>query len=158
MIAKLFKVLSGLFDAQPHIRDTRNKRLINYWWSRVFYKTATLSKLANGHPTYPKPGHGLIYYYLVRGKVRYVGKTSERSLKWRMTRRQANGQIGYRYSIKRRMLNAYRCNRLTIKTREVPLANLDTIEKEEIALHAKTSRLWNIEHNQRSRILNRWFY
>ena len=164
----ILKLLRFLFDTsydepyikdygQPYIRNTHNKRLINYWWSKVFYNSAILRDLANGHPLYPKPGYGLLYYYIIDGRVRYIGQTGERSLKWRMTRRQPNGAIGYNYSIKRHMLNAYRSHRLTIKTRETPLADLDAVEIKEITQHSGYgNRLWNVEHNQNFRKSNRY--
>ena len=164
LLVSLFKLLEGLFfdgrtratETQPYIKNNHNKKLINYWWSRVFYNNDNLEQLAPGCPLYPRQGHGLIYYYIVGDRLRYIGQTKERSLKWRMTRRQANGNMGYHYSIKRQMLNAFRSGILKIQTREVRVGSLDETEEREIKFYSKANRLWNIEHNLNYRRSNRW--
>ncbi len=154
----LFQILSDLFTpGQPYIKNARNKKLINYWWSEVFYSPDYLKKVADGYSIDPRQGYGLIYYYFINNRLRYIGQTRERSLQWRMTRRQANGHIGYNYSIKRQMLNAYRSGTLKIQTKEIRIADLDRIEEEEIRLHSKKGKLWNIEHNEHYRKTNRRF-
>ena len=51
----IFKLLGNLFESkqpyirnveskQPYIRNVRNKKLINYWWSEVFYSPDYLKK------------------------------------------------------------------------------------------------------------------
>lgn len=77
-------------------------------------------------------------------------------MKWRMTRRQLNGNIGYRYCIKRLMLNAFRSGNLRIETKEVRMADLDATEEREIKFYSKTNRLWNIEHNPSYSKSNCW--
>ena len=167
LLESLFSWLESLFSpkpsagrtivaVQPYIKNSRNKGLINYWWSTVFYNNDNLRRLANGYSLYPRQGYGLIYYYIVGGQLRYVGQTRERSLKWRMTRRQPNGHTGYNYSIKRQMLNAFRSSILEIQTKEVGVSDLDATEEHEIKFYSRTNRLWNIEHNFNYRQSNRW--
>ena len=69
-------------------------------------------------------------------------------MQWRMTKHQANGHIGYNYSIKLQILNAYRSGNLKIQTKEIKAADLDGVEEEEIRLHSKNEKLWNIGHNE----------
>ena len=154
----LAKLLRGLFEAkQPYIRNVRNKKLIKYWWSKIFYSPEHLKRMANGYPIYPREGYGLIYYYFINNRLRYIGQTREKSLQRRMTKRQSNSHIGYNYSIKRQMLNAYRSGGLKIQTKEIRVADLDRVEEEEIRLHSKNEKLWNIEHNEYFKKTNRWF-
>ena len=158
ILKTIWRILGFLFEKeQPYIKNVRNRKLINYWWSKVFYSPEHLKKMAGKHPLYPRPGYGLVYYYFIGNRLRYIGQTRERSLQWRMTRRQANGHIGYNYSIKRQMLNAYRAGKLSIVTREVKVADLDRLEAEAIEANAKDNKLWNIEHNEHFKKSNRWF-
>ena len=92
--------------------------------------------------------HGLIYYYLVNGQVRYIGQTRENTLKWRMNKPHDNGHTGYNLYIKRNMLQAASENRLDIKTHRVLISQLDQYEKTEIEAYAPTNKLWNQEYNQ----------
>lgn len=131
----------------PYIRDAKNQKLINFWWSKIFYNNENLKALAGTSPIYTRPGFGLVYCYVVADTVRYVGQTREESLKWRMTRRQKNGHIGYRPAVKRCLINAYRAGSLGIETKLVPLAKLDQQEQALIADYSPTNRLWNIDHN-----------
>lgn len=157
-IQTIRRILGFLFkEEQPYIRNVRNRELINYWWSEVFYSPKHLRKMAGKYPLNPRPGYGLVYYYYIGGRLRYVGQTRERSLRWRMTRRQANRHIGYNYSIKRQMLNAYRAGKLSIVTREVKVADLDKVEREAIEANSRWSKLWNIEHNKYFNKSNRQF-
>ena len=137
-------------SGQPYIKNVNNRKLINYWWSKTFYNDDHLQRLAGKDIIRPRPGYGLIYYYLINGRVYYVGQTRERSLKWRMTKHQPNYKIGYRYGMKRKMLNASRAGRLSISTKEIPIGQLNDFEIAEIKRYA-SSRLWNIEHNPYSR-------
>ena len=135
---------------QPYIKSVASpggKKLANYWWSQVFYNDDNLKRLAGKHPVRPRQGYGLVYRYIVKDKVRYVGQTGERSLKWRMTKKQANGQSGYRPVIKKRLLNAYRAGVLRIETEQLPLSKLDGREKALIESYPASNRLWNVEHN-----------
>ena len=93
----IFKAFQELFSTssrptvrgvQPYIKNSRNKGLIKYWWSAVFYDNDNLRMLANDCPLHPRQDYGLMYCYIVDGQLRYIGQTRERSLKWRMTRRQ----------------------------------------------------------------------
>ena len=79
--------------------------------------------------------------------MRYVGQTGERSLKWRMNKKQTSGSNGYRPIIKKNLLNAYHRGDLRIKTELVPLGKLDQREQALIAKYGPTNRLWNVEHN-----------
>ena len=113
---------------QPYIKSVASpggKKLANYWWSQVFYNNDNLKRLAGKHPVRPRQGCGLVYRYIVKGKVRYVGQTGERSLKWRMTKKQTSGYIGYKPVIKKNLLNAYRAGVLRIETEQLPLSKLD---------------------------------
>ena len=135
---------------QPHIKSVASpggKKLANYWWSQVFYNDDNLKRLAGNHPIYPRQGRGLVYRYVVRDKVRYVGQTGERSLKWRMTKKQTSGHSGYKPVIKKNLLNAYRAGTLRIETEQLPLSKLDGREKALIKSYPPSNRLWNIEHN-----------
>ena len=141
---KIFKLIARLLgflfaEEQPYIKNVRNRKLINYWWSKVFYSPEHLKKMAGKHCLYPRPGYGLVYYYSIGNRLRYVGQTRERSLQWRMTRRQTNGHIGYNYSIKRQMLNAYGAGKLSIATEEVKVADLDRVEAEAIRANSKVT-------------------
>lgn len=137
---------------QPHfgkIKNKRDRKLLNYWWSKVFYNNDNLQHLVGSHPLYAGRGWGLVYTYVVSGRVRYVGQTRENSLKYRMTKKQTNGRIGYRLGIRRRLLNAYRNGRLEIKTELLPISRLDGREVELIELYGRGGWLWNVEHNPR---------
>ena len=137
-------------QAQPYIRSIASpegKKLANYWWSQVFYDNDNLQRLAGSNSIYPTDGHGLVYRYIIRDRVRYIGQTRERSLKWRMTKNQPGGHIGYSPTIKKHMLNAYRQGVLRIETESVRIDKLDDREQELIARYGPTNRLWNIEHN-----------
>ena len=142
---------------QPYINNSRPEKLINYWWSEVFYDNQNIKLISRGCEIYPRDGYGLIYYFIIRGQLRYIGKTRERSLKWRLTRRQADGTIGYSYSIKRQLLNSFRENSLRIQTKEVELADLDKTEAREINICSKAYKLWNIEHNPSYKTSNRFY-
>ena len=133
----------------PEVRTTGNKKLINLLWSRVFYSDGNLAKIAGRCAIRAEKGWGLVYCYLVDGRPRYVGQTRERSLSWRMTKRQRQGKIGYNYAIKRNLINAYRNGSLSIWTRRVKLAELNRLEKELIEKYGPSCRLWNQVHNEK---------
>ena len=120
---------------------------INYYWSQAFYKN--LKTFTGDSITYTDYNHGLIYYYLVDGQIRYVGQTREKTLKWRLAKPQENGHTGYNLYIKRNLLQAASEGRLRIETRKIPKSQLNDREKTEIETYAPTNRLWNWEHNQR---------
>ena len=122
-----------------------NESAINYYWGEAFYKN--LEVLTDNNITYTDRNHGLIYYYLVDGQVRYIGQTRESTLKWRMNKPQADGCIGYNLYIKRNMLQAASGGRLSIRTYRIPQFQLDQYEKAEIEAYAPTNRLWNQEYN-----------
>ena len=164
LLRSILRVFNDLFVGakpnlkpdQPYLKNVRNKKLINKLWSEVFYNEDNLTRLANGYPICSEEGYGLIYYYFINGRLRYIGQTRENSLKWRMTRRQPNGNIGYSYPIKRLMLNAFRSGTLQIQTKKVLVAELDKIEQQEIRLYSD-NRLWNKEHNPHYQPFNRRF-
>ena len=137
---------------QPRFGQLKNKqaqKLLNHWWSKVFYNNDNLQRLAGGCPLYAGPHQGLVYCYIIGGRVRYVGQTRENSLKRRMTKRQSNNRIGYRLGIRRRLLNAERADRLQITTELLPVAELDRREIELIELYGRQGWIWNVEHNPR---------
>ena len=145
---------SGPDKAQPPstepILPSRNYFLmkeesINYYWSRAFYDH--LESFTGNANIYTDHEHGLIYYYIVDDQVRYIGQTRENSLRWRMTRPQAGGQIGYNLFIKRNMLEAASKGGLAITTKVMPKARLNDYERSEIEKYALANRLWNQEHN-----------
>ena len=118
---------------------------ISYYWGEAFYKN--LESFTGSSITHTDGYHGLIYYYIVDGQVRYIGQTRENTLKWRMNKPQADGRIGYNLYIKRNLLQAAAESRLRIVTRKVLKSQLDQYEKAEIEAYAPTNRLWNQEHN-----------
>ena len=138
----------------PNVKINSTKKLINLLWSRVFYNDDHLTKIAGRCPIRTQEDEGLIYCYLINGQVRYVGQTRENSLKRRMTRRQSNGKIGYNYSIKRHLINAYRNGSLSIWTMRTAISKLDNLEKQLIERYAPYHRLWNQEHNKYFKMSN----
>ena len=141
----------------PYIRSSRDRKLINEWWPKVFYDKNNLRNLARGCKLYSRRGYGLIYHYIIAGKLRYVGQTRESSLRRRMVRFQANGRTGYSYAIKRHLLNAFRNGSLRIQTQEVPVSRLESIETEQIRYYSQQYRLWNKRGNPRYSPSNRWY-
>ena len=135
-------------DNLPDLEDIQNPRLINLLWSRVFHGGHIVQKLASNSVVQTKKGFGLIYCYLINGKVRYIGQTRENNLYWRMTEKQEDGKVGYNDSIRRNLLNAYRRGYLSIQTKLVPLYHLEHYKKGLIEYYAPTNHLWNTDHNQ----------
>ncbi len=119
---------------------------IDRYWSIAFYDN--LGKFIGNSVTSTGRWHGLIYYFIIDGNIRYIGQTRETTLRWRMTRRQDNDLIGYNYAIKRNMLIAASKGKLSIKTKRMLKTQLDSYEKAEIETYAVTNRLWNQEHNK----------
>ena len=64
-----------------------NESAINYYWGEAFYRN--LECFTGGSIIHTDGRHGLIYYYIVEGQVRYIGQTRENTLKWRMNKPQA---------------------------------------------------------------------
>lgn len=141
-------------DYLPYVKNIKNTKLINLLWSRIFYSPHTVKRLARGSAVKAKKGFGLVYCYLINGKVRYVGQTREKDLYWRMTKRQESDAIGYNVKVKSNILNAYRKGRLSIQTKLVPLSYLDHYEKGLIKYYAPTNFLWNVEHNDHFQVGN----
>ena len=58
MLKFIIRLLEFLFggerEAQPYIKNVRNKKLINYWWSKVFYSPDHLKRMAGKYPLYPQ--------------------------------------------------------------------------------------------------------
>ena len=133
----------------PEVKTHFNIKAVNLFWSRIFYKNNSkyLSKITKGPVKSSRRNKGLIYCYLIDGRVRYVGQTREKTLYWRMTKRQKDGQIGYNVQIKRNLINAYRAGRLTIQTKLVSIVNLDKVEQSLIKYYAPSNNLWNKENN-----------
>ena len=136
---------NSLSSGQPYIKTT-DRQLINYWWPKVFDDDFNLQILARDCPLESRKGYGLIYYYWIKGRICYIGKTRRRSLRVRLNYNHSNGKIGYSDSIKSKLLNAFRAGSLTIKTREVKLDQLNKTEKCEIRTNSCSHRLWNREH------------
>ena len=41
----VLQILGSLFESkQPYMRNTRNQKLINYWWSKIFYNPERLKR------------------------------------------------------------------------------------------------------------------
>ena len=123
-----------------------NPKAINHYWSVAFYDN--LKSFTLDSEIYTDRDYGLVYYFIVDGQIRYVGQTKEKTLRWRMTRKQDSGHIGYNYYIKRNMLDAASKGRLRIKTDRVLKSRLDGYEISQIRLYAPVNRLWNREHNE----------
>ena len=142
-------------DKLPYIESYAKKaeRFINKWWSSVFYDFK-LRGLAGNCRLKPVNGkYGLVYLYIIAGRVRYVGQTTE-SLYWRMTKRQNNDKIGYPLPIKRNLLNAFRDESLSIETEMIRQSHLDKIELNLIRHFAPANRLWNQKHNPHFELSN----
>ena len=132
----------------PEVKTTNNEKLINLLWSRVFFNSDNLKKIAKDGSIHSEKGHGLVYRYIINGHVRYIGQTRERSLRWRMTKRQKSGMIGYNNAIRRNLLNAYRAGILAIETEKVRIRELDKKEEELIKHYGPLNKLWNKIHNE----------
>ncbi|MCY4010765.1 MAG: hypothetical protein OXF30_01695 [Candidatus Saccharibacteria bacterium] len=122
----------------PEIGDQHDEKFINSLWSRVFGDENNLKTFTKG-TIHNKPKHGLLYCYLVDGKVQYIGHTKENSLIKRFTKMHGNGLLGYKAAIKKRLLNAHRSGRLEIHAKLVKLTEIKKMEAELIRYHA-TSR------------------
>lgn len=132
----------------PYIRSCSKKaeKLINNWWCYIFHDPK-LRGLAGDHRVKPpSSSYGLIYRYVVAGRVRYIGITTE-DLYRRMTRLRKGGKIGYPIPIKRNLLNAYRNGTLKIKTEVIRKTYLHDRERKLILHFAPAKMLWNKEHN-----------
>ena len=135
-------------DGLPYIEKSRSRaeKLIKYWWGRVFYDPSLRGLAGRCRLRPPSAKHGLVYRYIVNGRVRYIGQTIK-PLYWRMTKEQDNGRIGYPLPIKRNLLNAYRAGVLRIETEVVGRSWLDKRERDLIRHFAPIEKLWNQEHN-----------
>ena len=128
----------------PHFSKFRiySREEVNHWWYFIFGNEDCLRSVTTPNaPLKPAADHGLIYYYYVDGQLKYIGKTTA-SLSRRMT------FYKYKSHVQKQMLNAFRAQRLTIITKEVAANRLDQMEVNEIRLHSRTNRLWNIQHNR----------
>ncbi len=133
----------GILPERDYFR--MDQSAINYYWDEAFYKN--LEFFTGTNITSTDGDHGLIYYYVIDGQVRYIGQIRENTLKWRLNQPQAERYKGYNLYIQRNMLQAASEGRLNIQIRRVLKAQLDQCEKAEIEAYAPTKRLWNQEHN-----------
>ena len=122
-----------------------SEKAVNKYWSEAFYDN--LKFFTGSNPTSTYGSFGLIYYFVVNGQIRYIGQTKERGLRWRMTKRQSGGVIGYNYYIKRNLLQAASRDNLVITTKRLPVFRLNQVERSEIRQYGPTNKLWNQEHN-----------
>ena len=122
-----------------------SQKAINHYWSLAFYENLEAFTLSSD--TYTDESHGLIYYFIIDGRIRYIGQTKGNSLRWRMTKKQDSGCIGYSYRIKRNLLNAVVEGRLKISTKKIPKEQLDNYEISAIRRYGPTNKLWNQKHN-----------
>ena len=122
-----------------------SQKAINYHWSTAFYENFEV--FVQGSDIYTDENYGLIYYFIIDSQIRYIGQTKSNTLRWRMTKKQESGCIGYNYHIKRNMLQAASEGRLSIRTHRIPKTQLDQYEKAAIETYALTNKLWNQEHN-----------
>ncbi len=116
-------------------------------WHFFVKRSRLLNSWIKGPTVCKRPEHGLIYYYLLEDDLRYIGRTRQRLFLNRLRQKFSSGIVGYRYDVKRCLLNAAWQGRLRVKTWEVPEQRLDAVEAELISVHAPHRALWNIEHN-----------
>lgn len=131
------------------------EKFINRRWKEIFGRSRTLKQLLfrsyelktrdrlDSHS-----GKGLLYFYLVDGRVRYVGQTRARSLHRRLMRWRPKIQVGYNFALKRSLLAAYYGQRLQIRTIPCPVADLSRLEQYYIRRYGPTNHLWNQRHNE----------
>lgn len=117
-------------------------------WQRIFGNEDNLRKLAGKCALAPRKGCGLVYFYYVDGRLRYIGQTRAKSLKQRLVKQQKSHKTGYNYFIKRNLIRAYRLNSLVIKTKNVSLKNLNKYERQRIIHFGPRCRLWNRAYNR----------
>ncbi len=63
---------------QPHFGDLRNpraKKLLNFWWSKVFYNNDNLGRLASGCPT-PSQRLFVQALFIISGYFKWVPSDS----------------------------------------------------------------------------------
>lgn len=153
------KFYSGLNDAQkravwhyaerqlPHVDENKHDRsLINSLWQRIFSNESIIRRITKGALTAEK-GYGLVYCYFINGKIRYIGKTKDTSFFKRFVPKQID-KLGYKDSIKRNLINAYRMGQLYIEVQPIELKALDKYQKDLIEQYAPTNRLWNEKDNK----------
>ncbi len=142
-------------DGLPYIRSfgPEAEKVIRHWWSRVFYDPKLRGLAGSFQVKPPNSKYGLIYRYIVNGRVRYIGQTIK-PLYWRMTRPWEGGNIGYPRPVKRNLLNAYRSGSLRIETEVVGRWRLEHREKHLIQHFATKEKLWNQEHNPQFNLTN----
>ena len=132
------------------------RRFVNQRWKQTFSHDGNLRRLLlkPSDPLQSDPGYGLIYFYLVRGRVRYVGQTRAGFLRNRLIRWYPGGKAGYRFAIKRSILAAYYSKQLRLRTLLFPVGELDRLEQHFIGLYGSDNRLWNKDKNSHFRIGN----
>ena len=102
-----------------------NARQVEECWELFVRRGRLLSDWINGPVACRRSEHGLIYYYLLEDDLRYIGQTRQRLFLNRLRQKFSSGIVGYRYDIKRCLLNAAWQGRLRVKTREVPKQKLN---------------------------------
>ena len=146
-----FEFLEASSYKTPALENFVNRR-----WKQIFGRSKTLKQLLfrsrslkSRDPLDIRPGKGLVYFYLVDGRVRYVGQTKARSLHRRLMRWQPKIKVGYNFAIKRALLAAYYGQRLQIRTIPCPVNDLSRLEQYYIRRYGPTNYLWNQRHNER---------
>ena len=114
-------------------------------WRKVFHYS-NLEKLRNiiTGPTRMKRGRGLVYCYLVKGKVRYVGLVANN---FNLKSFKKPLPADYVSKVKKAILQAYQQGDLKISTKLVNNAQLEKYKEKIIRQYQKHNKLWNCEHN-----------
>ena len=136
----------------PHIREDHDRGFINNLWHRIFSNESIIRRITKGKLSVDQ-GYGLVYCYLVNGKIRYIGKTQEASFIQKLLNMQVSGS-DYKDAIKRNLLNAYRVGQLEIQVQAVNSEYIDAYQQKLIERYAPTNRLWNEEYNSHFHIDN----
>ncbi len=128
---------------------------VNRRWKEIFGRSRTIKKLLfksqssrARDPLDSRPGKGLVYFYLIDGRVRYIGQTQARSLHRRLMRWRPKIKVGYNFAVKRCLLAAYYGQRLQIRTLPCPVYDLSRLEEYYIRRYGPTNYLWNQRHNE----------
>ena len=114
----------------------RNEAEVEKCWS-LLTKNKGLLKSWTAGPTFSDPQeYGFLYFYYLVDQLRYIGQTHRKHFFGRWSQQFDNGIIGYRYDIKRCLLNATWRGLLRIQTYKVPISLLDGLEAKFIQKHA----------------------
>ena len=136
-----FEFLEG-----PSYKTPVLEKFVNRRWKEIFGRSKTLKgllfrsgSLQSRDPLDSRAGKGLIYFYLVDGRVRYIGQTQARSLHRRLMRWRPKIKVGYNFAVKRALLAAYYGRRLQIRTIPCPVADLSRLEQYYIHRYGPTN-------------------